>query len=179
MIRRLIGLNNQNNQQSNQTPNQLPRPLAPGTPAPDFELPATTSESVRLSDFRGRPVVLAFYPADASPVCSNQLALYNECLHLFAEHDACLLAISTDDLGSHQAFAGSLNLRFPLLADSDPKGAVARAYNVLAEADGTSERALLVLDSDGYVRWSYLSQRGENPGADGILEALEKLRDSV
>jgi peroxiredoxin len=129
-----------------------------------------------LSEFQGRPVVLVFYPADESPVCSNQLALYNEALHLFEEHEAQLLGISVDDVASHQAFAGSLNLRFPLLADDDPAGDVAGRYGVFNDHDGKSERALFVVDPAGVIRWSHVSPRKVNPGAHGILQALESLR---
>ena len=124
---------------------------------------------------RGRPVVLVFYPADASPVCSSQLALYNEALHLFQEHDAQIVGISVNSMAEHEAFADSLKLGFPLLADDDPTGAVSRAYGVYSERDRLSERALFVLDADGLIRWSYLSPRGVNPGANGILDALDSL----
>lgn len=128
-----------------------------------------------LSDFRGRPVILVFYPADRSPVCSNQLALYNDALPIFAEHNATLLAISTDDLDAHRAFAASLNLSFPLLADDNPPGAVARTYGVYNEAEGTAERALFVLDADGVIRWRHVGEPDVNPGAHGILYALEQV----
>jgi len=150
-------------------------PLEPGTVAPDFELQSTPSQTVRLSELRGRPVVLVFYPEDWSPVCSDQLALYQELLPEFRKHDAELVGISVDSVWSHLAFAQNRHLRFPLLADFEPKGEIARQYNVYRAADGTSERALYVIDADGVVRWSYLSPVGINPGADGILRALEGL----
>jgi peroxiredoxin len=152
-------------------------PLEPGTPAPDFELQSTPSQTVGLSELRGRPVVLVFYPEDWSPVCSDQLALYQELLPEFRKHDAELVGISVDSVWSHLAFAKDRNLRFPLLADFEPKGEVARLYQVYRAADGTSERALYVLDAEGVVRWSYVSPVGINPGADGILRALEALTD--
>jgi peroxiredoxin len=120
-------------------------------------------------------VVLVFYPADWSPVCGDQLGLYNEVLPLFEEFGAHVLAISVDGQWSHKAFAEQRQLRFPLLADFEPKGAVARRYGVYDEKAGTSERALLVIDAEGIVRWSYVSPKGVNPGADGILRALESL----
>jgi len=123
--------------------------------------------------------VLIFYPRDESAVCSSQLALYNEALALFQEHDAQLLAISVDDLASHEAFAKALNLKIPLLADNDPAGTVAQAYGVLNSRDGRSERALFVIDGQGVIRWSHLSPRGINPGANGILDALESLPGKV
>ncbi len=149
--------------------------LAPGTLAPEFSLPSTPDNIIKLSDLRGRPVILVFYPADESPVCSNQLALYNEALRLFQEYEAQILGISTDDIASHQAFAQSLKLDFPLLSDDDPPGAVARAYGAYDERDAKNERALFVLDEEGAIRWSYLSPRNVNPGANGILHALESL----
>ena len=151
-------------------------PLPPGTEAPDFALPATEGDSVTLHGFRGRPVILVFYPADWSPVCGDQLTLYNEVLPLFEEHGAQVLAVSVDGIWCHRAFAERRNLRFPLLADFEPKGAVARAYGVYDAGTGTNERALFVIDGEGTVRWSYVSPKGVNPGADGILAALESLR---
>ena len=149
--------------------------LQPATVAPDFELRSTPDQTLSLSDFRGRPVILVFYPEDWSPVCSDQLSLYQEVLPEFRKHGAQLLAISVDGIWCHLAFAKDRNLRFPLLADSEPKGAVARAYGAYRVGDGTSERALFVIDAEGIVRWSYLSPVGVNPGADGILLALEEL----
>jgi peroxiredoxin len=150
-------------------------PLPPGTKAPDFELASTPHQKVSLSDFRGQPVILAFYPEDWSPVCSDQLALYQEVLPEFGRFNAQLVGISVDGIWSHLAFAKDRNLRFPLLADFEPKGEVARAYQVYRTEDGTSERALYVIDAEGIVRWSYVSPVGVNPGADGILHALESL----
>jgi peroxiredoxin len=150
-------------------------PLPPGTEAPDFELPSTPDQTVSLVEFRGQPVILAFYPGDWSPVCSDQLALYQEVLPEFQKFDAELLGISVDGVWSHLAFARDRNLHFPLLADFEPKGEVARAYDVYRAEDGTSERALYVIDADGIVRWSYVSPVNVNPGADGILRALESL----
>ena len=128
-----------------------------------------------LGEFRGRPVILAFYPEDWSPVCSDQLALYQELLPEFSRFNAELLGISVDGIWSHLAFAKDRNLHFPLLADFEPKGAVARTYGVYRAGDGTTERALFVIDADGVIAWSYVSPVGINPGADGILSALERL----
>jgi peroxiredoxin len=149
--------------------------LAPGTVAPDFQLPVTPEQKLSLSDLRGKPVILAFYPADWSPVCGDQLALYNEILPEFQSHGAELLGISVDGAYCHVAYAKDRNLRFKLLADFEPKGAVSRAYGAYHNDWGFSERALFVIDRDGIIRWSYLSPIGQNPGADGILEALEGL----
>ena len=151
--------------------------LAPGTPAPDFTLPSAPDRKRALSELRGRPVILAFYPADWSPVCGDQMALYNEILPEFAEQGAQLVGISVDGAWCHKAFSQARNLHFELLADFEPKGAISHAYGAYRDADGFSERALFVLDANGVIRWSYLSPVGVNPGADGILNALEALTD--
>jgi peroxiredoxin len=149
--------------------------LAPGTPAPDFKLHSTPDQFVSLSDFRGAPVILAFYPADWSPVCGDQMALYNQILPEFRRLKAQLVGISVDGVWCHAAFAKDRNLHFPLLADFEAKGAVARTYGVYRQQDGICERALFVIDSKGVIAWSYVSPVGVNPGADGILAALEEL----
>ena len=147
-----------------------------GTEAPDFTLGTAADQTVTLSQFRGRPVVLAFYPADWSPVCGDQMALYNEVLPEFQKHDAAVLGVSVDGVWCHQAFAKDRNLRFPLLADFEPKGAVAAKYGVYRDDIGITGRALFVIDKDGVIAWSHDSPLGQNPGADGILEALESLK---
>jgi len=152
----------------------MPNPLAPGTKAPDFTLHATPDQTMSLSELKGRPVIVAFYPADWSPVCGDQMALYNEILPEFHKHHAELLGISVDGVWCHAAFAHDRKLHFPLLADFEPKGAVAKMYGVM-RPEGFTERALFVIDKEGVIRWSYLSPVGINPGADGILEALENL----
>lgn len=149
--------------------------LAPGTPAPDFTLHVTPDQSLSLSELRGRPVILAFYPADWSPVCGDQMALYNEILPEFQKFNAELLGISVDGSWCHEAFAKDRHLHFPLLADFEPKGAVAKLYGAYRNSDGTSERALFVIDKNGIITWSYRSPVAVNPGADGILQALEDL----
>jgi len=149
--------------------------LKAGSPAPDFTLQTTPDQTVSLSEFRGRPVVLVFYPADWSPVCSDQLALYNEVLPEFTRHNAEILAISVDGIWSHLAYGKDRKLRFPLLSDFEPKGDVARKYGVYRGHSGVTERALFVVDSQGTIRWSHVSPIGINPGADGILSALEGL----
>ena len=151
-------------------------PLQPGTSAPEFELRSGPDERVSLAELRGRPVILAFYPEDFSPVCSDQMVLYQELLPEFDRFNAALLGISVDGVWCHLAFAKDRNLHFPLLADFEPKGEVARLYQVYRAEDGTSERALFVIDGDGVIRWSYVSPVGVNPGADGILKALESLQ---
>jgi peroxiredoxin len=149
--------------------------LPPGTPAPDFSLPVTPDQRLSLKELRGQPVVLAFYPADWSPVCGDQMALYNEILSEFKKHNAELLGISVDGVWCHEAFAQNRKLHFPLLADFEPKGAVAASYGAYRPADGITERALFVIDKNGVIQWSYCSPIAVNPGADGILDALDKL----
>jgi peroxiredoxin len=159
-------------------PRPDPRPssaLPGGTPAPDFELLSTPDQKVDLNHFRGRPVVLVFYPADWSPVCGDQLALYNELLPEFDRHAAQILGLSVDGVWCHTAYAQHRKLHFPLLADFEPKGRVAERYGVYRKPDGVAERALFVVDGRGVIRWSYVSPLGVNPGADGILRALEAL----
>jgi peroxiredoxin len=144
--------------------------------APGFRLPSAPGKFLSLEELRGRPVVLVFYPADWSPVCGDQLALYNEVLPEFEKYGAQLVGISVDGPWCHAAYADSRKLRFPLLADFEPKGAVARSYGVYDARAGTTERALFVLDGDGNIRWRYVSDPRVNPGADGILKALEELQ---
>jgi peroxiredoxin (alkyl hydroperoxide reductase subunit C) len=154
-------------------------PLPAGTPAPDFELRSTADETTSLSDLRGRPVVLVFYPADFSPTCTDQLGLYQMLLPEFERYDAVVLGISVDNLWAHKAFAADRKLTFPLLADFEPKGEVSRAYGAYNDEAGTSRRALFVLDGDGVVSWSFVSPNKVNPGADGILAALEDLQKEL
>jgi peroxiredoxin len=149
--------------------------LPPGTPAPDFTLHTAPDQTISLHDFQGQPVILAFYPADWSPVCRDEMMLLNEALPEFHHYHAELMGISVDGVWCHIAFAKDRKLRFPLLSDFEPKGEVARAYGVYRGQDGTSERALFLLDAEGKVQWSYISPVGVNPGVDGILHALKSL----
>ncbi|MGZ5840822.1 MAG: redoxin domain-containing protein [Xanthobacteraceae bacterium] len=148
--------------------------LGAGTTAPDFTLRVTPDQNLSLSELKGRRVILAFYPADWSPVCGDQLALYNEVLPEFRKHNAELMGISVDGVWCHEAYVQARRLHFPLLADFHPKGAVAKSYGAYRESEGVCERALFVLDDKGVIFWSYCSPIAVNPGADGILDALEK-----
>jgi peroxiredoxin len=149
-----------------------------GARAPDFTLHCTPDQCVSLRDFRGRPLVLAFYPADWSPVCGDELALFNEVLQEFKRFNAALAGISVDGAWCHAAYARDRKLHFPLLSDFEPKGQVARDYGVYRKTEGVCERALFVIDPEGTIRWSYVSPIGVNPGADGVLAALEALSSS-
>ena len=149
--------------------------LPPGTAAPEFTLHVTPDQTLSLSELRGRPVIMAFYPADWSPVCGDQMALYNEILPEFQKFNAELLGISVDGVWCHEAFAKDRRLHFPLLADFEPKGEVARKYGAYRGKEGVCERALFVIDKNGTITWSYVSPVAVNPRADGILQALEAL----
>ena len=149
--------------------------LTKGTRAPGFTLHVTPDQTLSLDELAGRRVILAFYPADWSPVCGDQMSLYNHVLPEFHRHGAELLGISVDGAWCHQAFARDRKLHFALLADFEPKGAVARSYGAYRTAEGVAERALFVIDEKGMIAWSYCSPIAVNPGADGILDALEAL----
>jgi peroxiredoxin len=150
--------------------------LPPGTKAPDFTLNVTPDQKLSLREMQGRPVILAFYPADWSPVCGDEMTLYNEVLPEFQKYGAEVVGISVDGAWCHAAYARHNNIHFPLLADFEPKGAVARSYGAYRDGDGVCERALFVLDPEGKVFWSYLSPIAVNPGAEGILQALEDMK---
>jgi peroxiredoxin len=149
--------------------------LRRGTRAPDFTAPVTPDQKLSLSDFAGRRVILAFYPADWSPVCGDQMTLYNLALPQFREHGAELLGISVDGPWCHQAYARNNNLHFPLVADFHPKAEIAKAYGAYRKWEGVAERALFIVDETGAIAWSYCSPIAVNPGANGILDALEKM----
>jgi peroxiredoxin len=150
-----------------------------GIIAPDFELYSTPDQKLMLSDLLNKKIVLSFYPADWSPVCGNQMNLYNEMQKYFAMHNAQLIGISVDSKWSHLAFSEHNQFHFPLLADFEPKGAVARLYEAYNEKEGECRRALYVIDENRAIRWRYLSPVGINPGADGILNALEQLDNLI
>jgi peroxiredoxin len=149
--------------------------LASGTMAPAFSLQVTPDQKLSLGELRGRPVILTFYPADWSPVCGDQMALYNEILPEFQKFGAELIGVSVDGVWCHEAFAKDRHLHFPLAADFEPKGEVAKSYGAYRTGEGVCERALFVIDRNGIIAWSYCSPIAINPGADGILEALENL----
>jgi peroxiredoxin len=149
--------------------------LKAGTLAPDFHLHSTPDQKVSLADFRGCNVALIFFPADWSPVCGDELSVFNEAVPLLRKHNAELLGISVDGPWSHLAFTQARRLRFPLLSDFEPKGAVARAFNAYRAQEGVCERALYLIDREGVIRWTHLSPVGVNPGVDGLLDALDAL----
>lgn len=150
--------------------------LQKGDKAPDFKLNCTPDQKLQLEELKGKNVILAFYPADWSPVCSDQMALYNEMLKIFRKYNAEVVGISVDSKWCHMAFEQDRKLHFPLLADFEPKGAISKLYGAYNEEDGVSKRALFVIDKEGIIQWSYLSPEGMNPGADGIIDALEEMK---
>jgi peroxiredoxin len=151
-------------------------PLPVGSSAPDFALPDPNGHMVRLSDYRGKPVVLVFYPLDWSPTCSDQLSLYQSEIAEFEQRGAQLLAISVDSLYSHGAWAAVRGLSFPLLADFHPKGAVAKQYQVYREQEGFSERALYLIDGEGIIRYAHVSpQLHHVPDIYELFAALDEV----
>ena len=148
--------------------------IEPGSPAPEFTLPDQDGNTVSLADFRGRTVVLVFYPADFSPVCTDQLSIYQEVLPQLEEHGTQLVGISVDGAFCHKAFREHQGLSMPLLSDFHPKGEVSKAYGVWSERYGVAGRSLVMVGPDGLVRWSYLSPPLEVPGANLIFDALEQ-----
>jgi len=148
--------------------------IEPGTPAPDFELRDQDGEKVSLADFHGRKVVLVFYPADFSPVCTDQLSIYQEVLPQIRERGAELVGVTVDSTWAHKAFREKLGIEIPLLADFHPKGEVSRAYGAYVDDRGHPNRSLVLVDEDGIVRWVHESPSPlEIPGANLIFDALE------
>jgi peroxiredoxin len=151
--------------------------LAVGETAPDFELPDANGNNVKLSDYRGKPVVLAFYPLDWSPGCSQQLDLYQQELEEFERRGAQLLAISVDSVYSHGAWAAVRRIEFPLLADFNPRGDVARRYGVWRDQDGFSERALYVIDPEGKIAYAHVSPYLHHiPEIEELFDAIDNVR---
>jgi peroxiredoxin len=149
-------------------------PLREGTAAPDFVLLDAHANRIGLADFKGRPVVLVFYPLDWSPTCSDQLSLYQSELGEFERLDTELVGISVDSIYCHGAWAAVRGIKLPLLADFHPKGETARRYNVWRERDGFSERALYVVDHGGIIRYGHVSP--ELHKVPDIYELFEVLR---
>ncbi len=147
--------------------------IEPGTPAPDFVLSDQDGNQVSLADLRGRTTVLVFYPLDFSPVCTDQLNVYQEVLGELQEQGVELYGVSVDSAFSHKAFQRSLGISIPLLADFHPKGEVARAFGVYIGERGHSKRALVMIDPEGRVAWSHTSPSPlEIPGPNLIFDAL-------
>jgi peroxiredoxin len=147
--------------------------IAAGTPAPDFTLRDQDGEKVSLADFKGRKVLLVFYPGDFSPVCGDQLSIYQEVKPEIAARDVELVGISVDSFFAHKAFQEKLGIDIALLSDFEPKGEVARAYGSYLDGLGFANRTLVLVDEEGQVAWTYESPNpGEFPGANVIFDAL-------
>jgi peroxiredoxin len=147
--------------------------IAAGEPAPDFKLNDQDGEEVSLSDYKGRKVLLVFYPLDFSPVCSDQLSIYQEVKPEIAEQGVELLGISVDSAYAHKAFQEKLGIDTTLLADFEPKGEVAKAYGSYIDGAGIANRTLVLVDENGVVAWAYESPSpGEFPGPNVIFDAL-------
>lgn len=147
--------------------------IAVGEQAPDFTLRDQDGEKVSLSDFKGRKVMLVFYPGDFSPVCGDQLSIYQEVKPEIAEKGVELVGISVDSFFAHKAFREKLGIDTTLLSDFEPKGEVARAYGSYVEKLGFANRTLVLVDEEGRVAWTYESPNpGEFPGANVIFDAL-------
>ncbi len=148
-----------------------------GEPAPEFTLADQDGNDVSLSDYRGRTVVLVFYPMDFSDVCTDQLNVYQEVLGQLEEHGATLVGISTDNPFAHKAFRDHLGVTFPLLSDFHPKGEVAKRYGAYIEERGHNTRALVMVEPEGNVSWAYRAPSPlEIPGANLIFDALDQQR---
>jgi peroxiredoxin (alkyl hydroperoxide reductase subunit C) len=151
--------------------------IEPGTPAPDFTLRDQDGEEVSLRDLAGQTAVLAFYPLDFSPVCTDQLNVYQEVLPELERRDVRLFGVSVDSAFCHKAFQQHLGISIPLLADFEPKGAVARSFGVYNAERGVNQRALVMIGPDGAVEWSHASPSPlEIPGANLIFDALDQQR---
>jgi peroxiredoxin len=147
--------------------------IEPGTKAPDFTLRDQDGNEVSLADFAGHKLVLAFYPLDFSPVCTDQLGIYQEVLGEIESRGASLVGVSVDSAFCHRAFREHLGLSMPLLADFHPKGEMSSAYGAYREDRGSTNRSLVLVDEDGMVRWSYASPSTRDiPGANLIFDAL-------
>jgi peroxiredoxin len=150
--------------------------IEPGTRAPDFTLSDHEGQEVTLSELRGRKILLVFYPADFSPVCTDQLSVYEEVLAELRERGVTAIGISVDSSWTHRAFREKLGVSMPLLADFHPKGEVAAAYGAYVDRYGTSNRSLVLIDEDGIVEWVHESPSAvEVPGTSLIFDALERV----
>ena len=150
-------------------------PLPVRSPAPDFTIRGTPNHWLTLSEFRGRPVVLAFHPANGFLGCDEQLDFLSAMLPQIQKFDAALFGITVDDGQQQSHRPGARRVAFPLLSDCAPRGALARSYGVYRENEQDCESALFLIDRDGFVRWSHVSPDGVDPGASGLLTALDQL----
>ena len=147
--------------------------IAPGTPAPDFRLVDETGEKFTRESLLGQTTVLVFYPFAFSPVCTDQFQVYEEVLDEFAAKGAKLYGVSCDAMWSQKAFKDQLGVTIPQLSDFEPKGETSRAFGAYFDKGGFSNRALVIVDPEGVVQWSYEADNpGELPGANLIFDGL-------
>ncbi|GAA1940859.1 redoxin domain-containing protein [Microbacterium aoyamense] len=146
-----------------------------GAPAPKVQLDAASGRRIDLADMKGRTVVLVFYPADWSPVCGDELDVFNIALPLFTEIGSVVLGVSVDSVWSHKAFADQHHLRIDLLSDFEPKGSVSREFGMYDDRAGRSKRGLVIIDGDGVVRWAVVYPDDVNPGVDEVLRIAGQL----
>ena len=154
--------------------------IAPGTPVPEFKLQREDGEDFTNEDLLGKTTILVFYPFAFSPVCTDQLQLYEEALEDFAEQGATLYAVSTDHSYAQKAFKVKLGVTIEQLSDFEPKGAAARTFGAFFEPRGMTNRALVIVGPDGVVRWSYLAPTpGDLPGVGLIFDGLAETRNTA
>jgi peroxiredoxin len=149
--------------------------LPVGQPAPDFTLKNQDQKDVRLSDFRGKNVVIVFYPLDWSPVCTNEHACFVSDIKKFESLNAQILGISVDSVWSHKAWAEKLGIRYPLLADFQPRGSVAEKFGVYMADKGIAGRAIAVIDKQGKVAWFKEYEILKVPDVSEVAQILAKL----
>jgi peroxiredoxin len=151
----------------------VPSVVQPGTPAPDFTLRTEDAEPFTREDLLGHTTVLVFYPAAFSPVCTDQFQVYEEVLEDLAAEGARLFGVSCDAPDSQRAFREQLGVSIPMLSDFEPKGAASRAFGAYFEPAGISNRALVIVDPEGVVQWSWEGEHpGVMPGANLIFDGL-------
>ncbi|HEY7620714.1 MAG TPA: redoxin domain-containing protein [Solirubrobacteraceae bacterium] len=154
--------------------------IAPGTPVPEFKLQREDGEDFTREDLLGKTTVLVFYPFAFSPVCTDQLQIYEEALEDFAAQGATLYGVSTDASYSQKAFKEKLGITIEQLSDFEPKGAAARAFGAYFEPRGMTNRALVIVGPDGVVRWSHLADSpGDLPGVGLIFDGLAEIRNTT
>jgi peroxiredoxin len=149
--------------------------IAVGQAAPEFVLKDQEEKEIRLSDYRGKNVVMVFYPLDWSPVCTNEHACFVNELKTFDKLNAQILGLSVDSVWSHKAWADKLGIRYPLLADFHPRGAVAEKFGVYLSDRGITGRAIAVIDRQGKIAWFKQYEILQLPDVGEVSSVLAKL----
>jgi len=150
-------------------------PIEVGQKAPDFKLKDQSQKEISLQDYRGNNVVLAFYPLDFSPVCSKEHACFHDDFSQFKGVDAQILGISVDSAWAHKAFAEKLGIEYPLLADFHPKGDTARKYGLYLEDKGITNRATVIIDKEGVVRYVKVYDIPQQRTNQELIDVLQNL----